>query len=232
VAELVFAAVDPNVDFRVGISDGQRVRPGDDVATVSGSARSILAAERVALNILQRLSGIATLTSDFVRSVEGTNAKIIDTRKTTPGLRILEKYAVRVGGGSNHRFGLDDGILIKDNHVAAAGGVGAAVRAAKSGAPHTLRVEVEVCSLPEIDEALANGADAILLDNMTVDQLRQAVAIIDHRAIVEASGGVNEETVAAIARTGVDLISIGMLTHSFESLDLSLNIELSDSFLE
>ncbi|MDO8683506.1 MAG: carboxylating nicotinate-nucleotide diphosphorylase [Armatimonadota bacterium] len=224
VATLCFETVDPSIKFVPLARDGDRVSPGQKLATIDGPAGSILTAERVALNFLQRMSGVATLTSEFVKSVSGTSAKIIDTRKTTPGLRALEKHAVRVGGGSNHRFGLDDGILIKDNHIAVAGGVGPAVRAAKAGAPHTLKVEVEVRNIAETEEALASGADAILLDNMSLDEMREAVKLIAGRAIIEASGGVNAQTVTAIAETGVDLISVGMLTHSAKALDLSLQM--------
>jgi nicotinate-nucleotide pyrophosphorylase (carboxylating) len=227
VAELCFAVVNPSVEFVALASDGDRVEPNQEIARVSGSAGSLLTGERVALNFLQRMSGIATMTGRFVVSVAGTSARIVDTRKTTPGLRILEKYAVRVGRGFNHRFGLDDGILIKDNHIAVAGGVAQAVRLAKSGAPHTLKVEVEARTLDEVNEALEAQADALLLDNMSTDEMREAVKIIARRAVVEASGGVEESTVAAIAATGVDIISVGKLTHSFRSLDISLDITTS-----
>ena len=227
-AEICFRLVDQAVAFRSLVSDGARVRPGDVIAELRGPAASILTAERVALNFLQRMSGIATLTSMYAAAVAGTKARIVDTRKTTPGLRVLEKYAVRIGGGFNHRFGLDDGVLIKDNHIAAAGGVGAAVRAAKAGAPHTLRVEVEVRSLQQLAEALDSGTDAVLLDNMSVSEIEEAVKLVAGRATVEASGGVNETTVSDIAKAGVDLISVGRLTHSFESLDLSLDITVSE----
>jgi nicotinate-nucleotide pyrophosphorylase (carboxylating) len=189
----------------------------------------VLTAERVALNFAQRLSGIATLTARYVAAVQGTRATIIDTRKTTPGLRQLEKYAVRAGGGQNHRFGLFDGILIKDNHIAASpDGIGGAILAARRGAPHSLRVEVECDTLDQVREAVDTGADAILLDNMGPDLLRQAVAIIGGRAVSEASGGVNLNTVRAIAESGVDLISVGALTHSAPSLDLGLDFALQD----
>jgi len=229
VAELCFQVVDPTVAFAALASDGARVEPGQKLATVSGSARSILTGERVALNFLQRMSGIATMTGRFADAVAGTSARIVDTRKTTPGLRVLEKYAVRAGGGFNHRFGLDDGILIKDNHIAIAGGVAQAIRLARAGAPHTLKVEVEVRTLAELDEALQAHTDAVLLDNMSTDQMRQAVEIIGGRAVVEASGGVDESSVAAIAATGVDIISVGKLTHSFRSLDISLDITTGSS---
>jgi nicotinate-nucleotide pyrophosphorylase (carboxylating) len=229
VAALCLEVVDPSVAFAELASDGARIEVGQRLATMSGSARSILTAERVALNFLQRMSGIATMTGRFVSAVSETAARIVDTRKTTPGLRVLEKYAVRVGGGFNHRFGLDDGILIKDNHIAVAGGVAQAVRLARAGAPHTLKVEVEVRSLAELDQALQAQADVVMLDNMSTDEMREAVRIIGGRAIVEASGGVDESSVAAIAATGVDIISVGKLTHSFRSLDISLDITTGPS---
>lgn len=228
VAQAVFAAVDPGLDFAPLASDGVQLHPGQRVATVAGSARSILRGERVALNFLQRLSGIATLTAKYVAAVEGTGARIVDTRKTTPGLRSLEKYAVRVGGGFNHRRCLSDGVLVKDNHLVAlqARGVSLreALRAARRAIPHTLALEVEVDRLDQIEEALAGGADAILLDNMPPDLLRQAVQIINRRAVTEASGGVTLATVRAIAESGVDLISVGALTHSAPALDLALDM--------
>jgi nicotinate-nucleotide pyrophosphorylase (carboxylating) len=229
VAEMCFKLVDSSVWFIAQVRDGDRVSPGQKLADIAGPADSLLIAERTALNFLQRLSGIATKTSDFAGMTDGTSAKIVDTRKTTPGLRLLEKYAVRAGGGYNHRFGLDDGILIKDNHIAVAGGVAAAVRAAKANSPHTLKIEVEVTSLAEIEEALAAGADILLLDNMPLEETVQAVQFIGGRALIEASGGVNMDTVEAIARAGVDFISVGMLTHSVESLDISLDIIPSDA---
>lgn len=210
------------VTGRPGPSDGTALSPGDVILEVTGKTRHILNAERVALNFLQHMSGIATLTAKYVSLVSHTKTKIIDTRKTTPGLRQLEKYAVCVGGGHNHRFNLSDGILIKDNHIAAAGGVTAAVTAAKKGAPHTLKIECEVTTLDQLSEAIAAGADAVLLDNMPLDLLRQAVELVAGRVTTEASGGVNERTVAAIAETGVDLISVGALTHSAPALDISL----------
>jgi nicotinate-nucleotide pyrophosphorylase (carboxylating) len=206
--------------------DGTAFAAGATLATVAGQATTLLIGERLALNLLQRLSGIATLTRQFVTSVAGTNARIVDTRKTTPGLRALEKYAVRMGGGHNHRLGLDDGILIKDNHIVAAGGIAAALGRARAGAPHTIKIEIECTTLAEVDEALAAGADAILLDNMTVEQLAAAVRRIKRRAVVEASGGVTLQTVRAIAETGVDLISVGALTHSAPAIDLSMKITL------
>ena len=231
VAGAVFHRVNPALDYQLRLGDGSKVNPGDRIADAAGSAHGILAAERVALNLLQRLSGVATLTATYVASVEGTGARIIDTRKTGPGLRMLEKAAVRHGGGRNHRFGLSDGILIKDNHLAAIGGpdrVTRAVRQAAAFAPHTMRVEVEVTTLAEAEEAVAAGADAILLDNMDVATMRQAVELVAGRAILEASGGVNLDTVRAIAETGVDLISVGALTHSAPVLDISLDFAVGN----
>lgn len=223
VARAVFEALG-GADYRPEIDDGQRTMPGQQVAVVTGGARTILTGERVALNFLQRMSGVASLTARCVGLVSHTKARIIDTRKTTPGLRQLEKYAVRIGGGYNHRFGLSDGILIKDNHIAAAGGITAALLAARQGAPHTLRIEIEVTTLNQLDEAITSGADAVLLDNMSLDTMKQAVELASGRVLLEASGGVSEENVAAIAETGVDLISIGALTHSAPALDIGLDL--------
>lgn len=206
-------------------TDGETVEAQAVLARLDGSLASILTGERLALNLLQRLSAVATLTSRFVDAVAGTGARIVDTRKTTPGLRLLEKYAVRVGGGTNHRFGLDDGVLIKDNHLAAAGGVRAAVGVAKDRAPHGLRIEVEVTDLQGVRDALEAGADAILLDNMTPEMAAEAVALVDGRALLEASGGMNLDTVRSYAETGVDLVSVGALTHSAGSIDISLEVE-------
>lgn len=222
VAQRVFHHLDPAVEFRAAVTEGATVRPGETIARVFGRAHPMLTGERVALNFLQHLSGIATRTARFVALVQGTRARITDTRKTVPGLRALAKYAVRVGGGHNHRLGLYDAVLIKENHIAAAGGIAAAVTHARGFAPHTMRVEVEVRDVREIDAALGAGADIILLDNMTVEQLRAAVEQIGARALTEASGGITEENVAAIAATGVDIISIGALTHSVPALDLSM----------
>jgi nicotinate-nucleotide pyrophosphorylase (carboxylating) len=207
------------------VADGEAVEPHEVLARLDGPVASILTGERVALNLLQRLSAVATLTSRFVEAVAGTGAGIVDTRKTTPGLRLLEKYAVRVGGGSNHRFGLDDGILIKDNHLAVAGGVALAVALARDGAPHGLRIEVEVTTLDGVKEALGAGADAILLDNMTPEMVAEAVKTAGGRALLEASGGMNLGNVRAYAETGVDLISVGALTHSAPAVDISLEVE-------
>ncbi len=224
VAQHAFGGVNWDIVMTRMMEDGTTVHPGDRIAHISGPARGILTAERVALNFLQRMSGIATLTSKYVEAVAHTKAKIVDTRKTTPGLRRMEKYAVTVGGGFNHRFGLDDGILIKDNHIAAAGGIRAAVNAAKERAPHTLKIEVEVTSLNQLDEAIQAGTDIVMLDNMSLELMREAVELADGRVLLEASGGVNLETVARIAETGVDIISVGALTHSAPALDISLNI--------
>jgi nicotinate-nucleotide pyrophosphorylase (carboxylating) len=224
LAAVVFSEVDPSVSFRKTVADGDKVAVGSVVAEISGSTRSILAAERVALNYMQRMSGTATMASKYVELASGTNARIVDTRKTTPGLRRLEKYAVCMGGASNHRFGLSDGILIKDNHIAACGGVGKAVKAAKAGAPHTLKVEVEVTNLDQLKEALDAGADAALLDNMDLETMRKCVDFTAGRIVLEASGNINESTVAQVAETGVDIISSGALTHSVIALDLSLKI--------
>ncbi len=205
-------------------ADGSAVAAGAVLATVEGPAAALLVGERLALNLLQRLSGVATLTRRYVDAVAGTRARIVDTRKTTPGLRALEKYAVRMGGGHNHRAGLDDGILIKDNHITAAGGVTAALAAARAGAPHPLRIEIECATLAQVDEALAAGADALLLDNMSRADLAEAVRRAAGRALLEASGGVTLKTVRAIAETGVDLISVGALTHSAPAVDISMKI--------
>lgn len=225
VAARVFALLDPAVGFEGLVVDGARLQTGAVVARISGDAASLLQAERVALNLLQRLCGIATLTASYVAAVSGTRARIVDTRKTTPGLRMLEKYAVRVGGGINHRTGLYDGILIKENHIAAAGGISAAVSRARSYIPHTLKIEVETESVAQVQEALAAGADIIMLDNMDCATMRDCVAMINGKALVEASGGVNLETVRAIAETGVDIISVGALTHSPKAADISMLLD-------
>lgn len=229
VAEAVFHEIEPAIVVQAVVHDGATVQPGDILARLEGPAAALLRAERVALNFLQRLSGIATLTRRYVEAVQGTTARIVDTRKTTPGLRALEKYAVRAGGGHNHRFCLADGVLIKDNHIAALAAAGASLREivahARQNTPHSLRVEVEVTRLDQIEEALAGGADALLLDNMPPSMLREAVRLVAGRAITEASGGITLETVRAVAETGVDLISVGALTHSAPALDISLELE-------
>ncbi len=222
VAERVFALADPRTAFTPLVAVGAWVAEGTEVARVRGPLRGILAGERLALNLLQRLSGIATLTRAYVEALAGTKAQILDTRKTTPGLRALEKYAVRVGGGRNHRYGLFDGILLKENHVRAAGGVGEAVRRAKARAPHYLKVEVEVRSLEELEEALEAGADLILLDNFPLEALREAVRRVGGRVPLEASGNMTLERAKAAAEAGVDYVSVGALTHSAKALDLSL----------
>lgn len=223
-AEAVFRALDPDLRFQALVEDGEEVHePPAVVARVEGAARAVLGGERTALNLLGRLSGIATLTRRFVEAVAGTGAVILDTRKTTPGLRALEKYAVLCGGGRNHRFGLDDGILVKDNHIRLAGGIRAAVeRLRRAGTD--LPIEVEAETLEDVREALQAGADAILLDNMSPEELRQAVALVAGRAKLEASGGVSLDTVRMIAEAGVDFISVGALTHAARSLDVSLEV--------
>jgi len=226
VAEAVFARVDPRLAFARAVADGDEVDRGAIVATVSGGARALLGAERTALNFLQRLSGIATLTRAFVRAVEGTRARVVDTRKTAPGFRALDKAAVRAGGGGNHRADLASGVLIKDNHVAACGSVAEAVRRARAGAPHSLRVEVEVSTESALDEALAAGAEIVLLDNVSPAQARVLVERTAGRALVEVSGGVRLDTVRAFAEAGVDLVSVGALTHSAPAADLSLEVEV------
>jgi nicotinate-nucleotide pyrophosphorylase (carboxylating) len=222
-ARLAVAMLDPAATFTPAVRDGDDAAAGTVLARVDGDARAILSAERTALNLLSRLSGVATLTRAYVRAVEGTAARIADTRKTTPGLRALEKYAVRCGGGVNHRFGLDDAILIKDNHVAACGGVAEALRRAKAVAGHLTPIEVEVDSLAQLEEALPFSPQVVMLDNFTLDDLRRAVALAKGRVTLEASGGVSLETVRAIAETGVDVISVGALTHSAPVLDIGLD---------
>ncbi|PBB24510.1 carboxylating nicotinate-nucleotide diphosphorylase [Mesorhizobium sp. WSM4307] len=223
LAILAFRLIDPDVEISVERADGSEVSQGEVIATVSGPARAILTAERTALNFLCHLSGVATATASIVTAVRGHGAKIVCTRKTTPGLRALEKYAVRAGGGANHRFGLDDAILIKDNHVAMAGGIRPAIERARMSVGHLVKIEVEVDTLAQLEEALALAPDAILLDNMSVAELRQAVAMVAGRAITEASGSITAATAPAIAATGIDLISIGWLTHSAPILDIGLD---------
>lgn len=222
-----FAANASGLSVTCHKADGDALLPGDDVAVIDGPARALLAAERVALNYLGHLSGIASKTARLVALVAHTKAKICDTRKTTPGLRAAEKFAVRAGGGVNHRFGLDDAILIKDNHIAVAGGITAALTAAQAAAGHMLAIEIEVDTLDQLDEALAAGARIVLLDNMTPDLLAEAVRRTDGRAVLEASGRVSEDTVTGIAESGVDYISVGAITHSALTLDLGLDIDIS-----
>lgn len=228
VVEATFRLVDPRIAVEVLVADGGRFAAGDVLARVQGPARGILRAERVALNLVQRMSGVATLTSRYVDAVAGTRARIVDTRKTTPGLRSLERQAVRDGGGRNHRRSLSDAVMAKDNHLAVltAGGadLATALREARERMPHTAHLEVEVDRVEQIEPVLAGGADTVMLDNFGVDDLRAGVELIGGRAIVEASGGVNLETVAAIAATGVDVISVGALTHSARALDLGLDV--------
>ncbi|MGB0084394.1 MAG: carboxylating nicotinate-nucleotide diphosphorylase [Rhodomicrobiaceae bacterium] len=223
IAEAAFRRLDPGVTFDILINDGGDAHSGDHLAEMVGNTRAILSAERIALNFLGHLSGVATHTRAFARAIEGTNAHICCTRKTTPGLRAFEKYAVRMGGGMNHRFGLFDAVLIKDNHVAAAGGIGPAITRARQAVGHLIKIEVEVDRLDQLEEALRYKIDAALLDNMSLDDLRRAVAMAAGRVILEASGGVTLGTVRAIAETGVDLISSGALTHSSPALDVGLD---------
>ncbi len=223
LAILAFQLVDPAIAVEIEKPDGAKLEPGDTIATIAGPARGILSAERVALNFLCHLSGIASATAAIVEQVRGTKAQVVCTRKTLPGLRMIQKYAVRVGGGFNHRFGLDDAVLIKDNHIAASGGIATAVTRARACIGHLVKIELEVDNLGQIEEGLAAGVDAILLDNMGVDELRRAVAMVRGRAVTEASGGITPQTAPAIAATGVDLLSLGWLTHSAQILDIGLD---------
>ena len=223
VAPEVFHCQNENIACD-GISDGAEVKRGETIFTAEGPVLDLLKAERVALNLVQRLCGIATLTSEYVQKVEGLSATVVDTRKTTPGLRALEKYAVRTGGGHNHRMSLADGILIKDNHIAACGSINAAVKKVRTQAPHTLKVEVETENLLQVEECLACGVDIIMLDNMAPAEMREAVALVRGRALLEASGGVNLDNIREIAETGVNIISVGALTHSAPSCDISMKM--------
>lgn len=225
VAGRVFDRLTSPVSFTACCGEGGRVIAGSVIATLEGDAADLLMGERVALNLLQRMCGIATLTSCFVQAVQGTRARIVDTRKTTPGLRELEKYAVRVGGGFNHRTGLYDGVLIKENHIAAAGGIAEAVGRARAYIPHTLKIEIETETLAQVEEALTAGADVIMLDNMSLADMAAAVALVSGRVPLEASGGVSLDTVRSIAETGVDIISVGALTHSARAMDISMLLE-------
>jgi len=222
-AEAAFRLIDPAIRMDVALGDGSRLRAGDTIGTITGPARGILTAERTALNFLCHLSGVASATRGIADAIEGTRAQVCCTRKTMPGLRFAQKYAVRVGGGSNHRFGLDDAVLIKDNHVAIAGGVRPAVERARAGVGHLVKIELEVDTLAQLEEALAMGVDAVLLDNMGPDMLRQAVGMVDGRAVTEASGRIRPDTAPAIAASGVDLLSVGWLTHSATVLDIGLD---------
>jgi nicotinate-nucleotide pyrophosphorylase (carboxylating) len=223
VAAYVFEALDPSVTFSPILGDGERVDPGDRLAAVSGHSRSILSGERTALNLLGRMSGVATATAELVEAVSGTGARISDTRKTMPGLRAIDKYAVRVGGGMNHRFGLYDAVLIKDNHLVAAGGIAAAVAAARAAVSPGVMIEVEVESLDQLAQVLETDADRVLLDNMGPELLREAVEMAGGRMTTEASGGVTSENVRVLAETGVDIVSVGWLTHSAPQLDIGLD---------
>jgi nicotinate-nucleotide pyrophosphorylase (carboxylating) len=221
----IYGLIDPAVKIVSARKDGEALKKGDIIATVTGPSRAILTGERTVLNFLQRLSGVATLTQRYVAALDKkSKTRIVDTRKTTPGWRTLEKYAVRVGGGSNHRFALDDGVLIKDNHIVAAGSIGAAVKKARVAAHHLVRVEVETATLAEVKEAVAAGADIIMLDNMDEEMIQRAVAAINWRAITEISGGVTLDKIPALSRLGADLISVGALTHSAPSVDINLTL--------
>lgn len=228
IALLAFRLLEPSIEWTIDVPDGERVTAGGAIAHVSGSARCILSGERVALNLLGRLCGIATATRSMVDAIAPARAQVADTRKTTPGLRALEKYAVRCGGGINHRFGLDDAVLIKDNHLALAGSIRDAVAAVRARIGHMMKVEVEVDSLEQLREALETPIDAVLLDNMPPDVLRRAVEMVAGRVLTEASGGVTLQSIATIARTGVDVISTGWITHSAPALDVGLDIEMSN----
>ena len=227
LAAHIFGRVDPSIELKANFKDGDAVKKGDVIAVVSGNAQNVLTGERTALNFMQRLTGIATRTHASVAEVAGTNAKITDTRKTTPGLRVLEKYAGRVGGGTNHRINLADGVLIKDNHIAVSGGIQNAVKNARAVIPHTLKIEVEVETKEQLAEALDAGADIIMLDNMSNDLMRECVGIVAGRALVEASGNMGEKSLREVAETGVDIISIGALTHTVKAADISLKFQIS-----
>ena len=225
LAEAAFRALDPDIRFEAALEDAAALSPGAVVARIEGPARAVLTGERTALNFLGHLSGVATATAAYADLIAHTKAKVCCTRKTTPGLRVFEKYAVRCGGGANHRFGLDDAILIKDNHIAVAGGIEPALRAAKAHAGHLVKIEIEVDDLEQLDLVIAEGADVVLLDNMNPETLREAVRRVSGRMLTEASGNVSLDTVAAIAESGVDLISVGRITHSAATLDLGLDVD-------
>ncbi len=224
VAEKVFTMLEPQIDCKAYFADGDRIPTGSTVIRIDGTLGTLLKGERTALNFLQRLSGIATQARDYIETVSGTPVKLVDTRKTTPGWRVLEKYAVRIGGAHNHRMGLYDGVLIKDNHIAVSGGIANAVKKVRQAISHLVKVEVEASTLEEVEESLTAEADVIMLDNMDLEQIRQAVLTIDKRALVEVSGGVTRQRLRDLAHTGVDLISIGALTHSAVAVDLSMRI--------
>jgi nicotinate-nucleotide pyrophosphorylase (carboxylating) len=225
VGRSVFHYLDAGIEFTAFVKDGDRVNAGTEIAKLSGNTRALLAGERVALNLLQHLSGIATVTARYVERVKGLKAEVLDTRKTLPGLRQLEKYAVRAGGGRNHRFGLYDGVLIKDNHIKASGGITKAVEGARKSAHHLLKIEVETKNLDEVREAIAAQTDIVMLDNMPIDMMREAVRLVAGTALVEASGNITLESIRAVAETGVDLISSGSLTHSAPAADISMKIK-------
>ncbi|OEU46471.1 MAG: nicotinate-nucleotide diphosphorylase (carboxylating) [Desulfobacterales bacterium S3730MH5] len=224
MAQQVFIALDPAMSFESVFQDGAEIDKRDEILMATGKLRALLSGERTALNFLQRLSGIATLTRQYVNEVAGSNVRLTDTRKTIPGWRRLEKYAVKVGGAYNHRFGLYDGILIKDNHIVAYGGISEAVARVRKSCPHLLRVEVEVSGLNQVKEALESGVDIIMLDNMDLNEIKRAVNVIDGRALIEVSGGITRDTLAEIANTGVDIISVGALTHSARAVDISMRV--------
>lgn len=228
VSEAVFRQLDSEITFEVFKNDGEVVLPREVIAVVQGQTRALLTGERTALNFLQRLSGIATKTRRVVELIKDSKAQLVDTRKTTPGLRVLEKYAVSVGGARNHRFGLFDGVMIKDNHIQAVGNIREAVAMARQKVPHTVKIEVEVENLAQLREAVDAGADIIMLDNMGVEEMAEAVSIVEARALLEASGGINESNIVEVARTGIDFISMGALTHSATSLDISLDLVDAD----
>ncbi len=229
IAERTFKKLDSGLIFNAFVSDGDAITAGTPIAEIQGSAKTILIGERTALNFLQRLSGVATLTSQFVKAVADYDVKIVDTRKTTPGWRAIQKYAVRVGGGDNHRFGLYDGVLIKDNHIVAAGGIRNAVQRARLIAPHTTKIEVEVETIEQVNEALDVGADILLLDNMSLDTMKQVVKLVNKLVVTEASGGITLEQVRDVAAIGVNLISVGALTHSAMPMDISLSLTLVEA---
>ena len=224
IAKRVFSFLDENIKYEKKVEDGTIVQKGEIIASVEGNTKVLLSGERIALNFMQRLSGIATKTKQFCEKVEGLKVKITDTRKTIPGLRILDRYAVRVGGGYNHRFCLSDGVLIKDNHIKAAGGIKEAIEMIKEKVPHTLKIEVETENLEQVKEALINNADIIMLDNMSIDKIREAVKIVKGKVLLEVSGNINLEEIYEIASTGINIISIGSLTHSVNALDISMKI--------
>jgi nicotinate-nucleotide pyrophosphorylase (carboxylating) len=228
VSRAVFAYLDPATEFEIIKKDGERIEPGDIIAVVQGRAQALLMGERTALNFLQRLSGIASQTRSLVEMIEYSKAQLVDTRKTTPGLRVLEKYAVQVGGARNHRFGLYDGVMIKDNHIQAVGSITQAVTTLRQKVPHTVKIEVEVENFEQLHEAVQAGADIVMLDNMDVYELAQAVEAVDGQVLLEASGGINAGNLAEVARTGVDFVSMGALTHSVHSLDISLDFIAED----